>query len=74
MAAKTELYATGLNAWRQLRFKRSAGSRQSEPEDLHVFTRVLAHLADDFVDVESFISYTLGDLLAGYLLPFIPPC
>ncbi|KAK0635014.1 regulator of chromosome condensation 1/beta-lactamase-inhibitor protein II [Bombardia bombarda] len=54
-----ELYATGFNAWNQLRFEDGGNGLHlhQEPDDIRVFTRVLS---DDAIDhVDPFISYTL---------------
>ena len=54
-----ELYATGFNAWNQLRFDRGADSSE-EPDDVSSFTCVLRD--DEGIDfVQPFFSYTLGE-------------
>lgn len=55
----TELHAAGFNAWGQVLFKPKSRMPQ-EPKDLPVFTRILSNWSDDFRDVESYLSYTLG--------------
>lgn len=51
-----ELYAAGLNAWNQLRF--GCDEADTEPDDLHTFTCVLAD--DDIRDVRPYLSWTTG--------------
>lgn len=51
-----ELYAAGLNAWNQLRF--GCDEADTEPDDLHTFTCVLAD--DDIRDVRRYLSWTTG--------------
>lgn len=51
-----ELYAAGLNAWNQLRF--GCDEADTEPDDLHTFTCVLAD--DDIRDVRPYMSWTTG--------------
>lgn len=51
------LFATGHNAWNQLRFESPAV--EDEPDDIPRFTCVLR---DDAIDrVRPFLSYTLGE-------------
>ena len=51
-----ELYASGFNAWDQLRFDKTNGT---EPEDISGFTCVLKD--DTIHDIKAFLSYTLGE-------------
>ena len=60
------LYATGFNAWNQLRFDggqsdavaKEEQEEQQEPEDLASFACVLDHGVDR---VSPFFSYTIGE-------------
>ncbi|KAK4098272.1 RCC1/BLIP-II [Parathielavia hyrcaniae] len=53
-----ELYATGFNAWHQLRFEspHDVGEDDSEPEDISSFTCVLQH--DAIHQIHALLSYT----------------
>lgn len=55
----TDLYATGFNAWGQVLFKPKR-RLPVEPADVDTFTRILHSLTNDFRDVESYLTYTVG--------------
>ncbi|KAH8888300.1 RCC1/BLIP-II [Thozetella sp. PMI_491] len=58
-----ELYATGFNAWNQLRFDGANTTNTTDPEDLSGFTCVLQ---DDAIDgLRPYFSYTLVNTAAG---------
>jgi hypothetical protein len=63
----TELHAAGFNAWGQALFKPRSRVRE-EQKDLAVFTRVLSGWTNDFRDVESYLSYTLGECFNGWTM------
>jgi hypothetical protein len=65
----TELHAAGFNAWSQALLKPRSRLRKEpkdihvfdEPRDIHKFTPVLHERSNDVRDVQSFLSYTLGE-------------
>ncbi|KAK4122944.1 hypothetical protein N657DRAFT_646702, partial [Parathielavia appendiculata] len=57
-SAVMELYATGFNAWNQLRFDNSHDAGDEEPEDISSFTCILRHEA--IHQIHAFLSYTRG--------------
>jgi hypothetical protein len=57
-----ELYASGFNAWGQLRFQ--ASETNDDPDDLHEFTCVLTGEAIDQPRLS--LSYSLGRLVVLY--------
>lgn len=65
-----ELYAAGFNAWNQLLFPPLPPQCETEPDDLHVFTKVLT--GGDIERPRATLSYTTG-MSIGRLVLFRMP-